>query len=453
MPTDSGDCISELSTILTSDVSLNKTPKDDDRIPVFLTKLWSIVNDPDLDYIVKWDKSGLSFHIQDSAVFSKDILPQYFKHNNLNSCIRQLNMYGFRKITAMDKKNIVECPNPANHLEFFHSYFVRDRYDLLLKIKRKTPSSKSSQQSIATTIENVSNNVGLDQFNRTTLMEEIKQIGKKQIETEKHILTLKHQNETIWKEINILSTKCKMQQRIIKKLCSIITILGRGNQQPKIIKPKRLLAIPEKNSYNVNNNNLLIMSKDECMENERHDEVKYLKNIFNNIEGDKSDVVSISDNRRFFNQISLTSKPMDDDMYGGNSYPSMNVQTYNSPIQYSNEMNNHSNPQKIKVSRVPINRISLHSNQKMTIKNTSIKNNCVAKVRKGVSRDEHSIVSKQAMNIESNFYGNSTSNGSKIINDDEYGYIDLESDFLISESTPEVDDGLIDHMLSEDYLC
>ena len=37
-------------------------------------------------------QTGCSFHIQEPYAFCKNVLPQYFKHNNLNSLIRQLNM-------------------------------------------------------------------------------------------------------------------------------------------------------------------------------------------------------------------------------------------------------------------------------------------------------------------------------------------------------------------------
>jgi len=37
-------------------------------------------------------QNGRSFHILDQARFAKEILPLYFKHNNIASFIRQLNM-------------------------------------------------------------------------------------------------------------------------------------------------------------------------------------------------------------------------------------------------------------------------------------------------------------------------------------------------------------------------
>uniref|UniRef100_A0A0E9V4R7 HSF-type DNA-binding domain-containing protein n=1 Tax=Anguilla anguilla TaxID=7936 RepID=A0A0E9V4R7_ANGAN len=67
------------------------------NVPAFLIKLWTLVEDPDTDSLICWSQSGTTFHVFDQARFSKEVLPKYFKHNNMASFVRQLNMYGFRK--------------------------------------------------------------------------------------------------------------------------------------------------------------------------------------------------------------------------------------------------------------------------------------------------------------------------------------------------------------------
>ena len=44
-------------------------------------------------------QNGKSFHILDQARFAREILPLYFKHNNIASFIRQLNMCEFFSAT------------------------------------------------------------------------------------------------------------------------------------------------------------------------------------------------------------------------------------------------------------------------------------------------------------------------------------------------------------------
>ncbi|NWX94058.1 HSF1 protein, partial [Nothoprocta pentlandii] len=41
--------------------------------------------------LLSW-QSGNSFHVFDQGQFAKEVLPKYFKHNNMASFVRQLNM-------------------------------------------------------------------------------------------------------------------------------------------------------------------------------------------------------------------------------------------------------------------------------------------------------------------------------------------------------------------------
>lgn len=40
-------------------------------------------------------QNGTSFHVFDQGRFAKEVLPKYFKHNNMASFVRQLNMCKF----------------------------------------------------------------------------------------------------------------------------------------------------------------------------------------------------------------------------------------------------------------------------------------------------------------------------------------------------------------------
>ncbi|KAG6424686.1 hypothetical protein SASPL_115106 [Salvia splendens] len=90
----------------------------------FLTKTYHLVDDPASDDVVSWNEAGTAFVVWKTAEFAKDLLPNYFKHNNFSSFVRQLNTYGFRK-SVPDK------------WEFVNENFKRGQKELLVQIRRR----------------------------------------------------------------------------------------------------------------------------------------------------------------------------------------------------------------------------------------------------------------------------------------------------------------------------
>merc|ERR1712137_1446429 len=98
----------------------------------FVRKTFDIVSDPTTDAIVCWGDSGSSFLVLEEHAFQKEVLPKYFKHDNLCSFIRQLNTYGFRKVSGSKDLN-----SSQTVLEFEQPEFRKDHPDLLANLKRK----------------------------------------------------------------------------------------------------------------------------------------------------------------------------------------------------------------------------------------------------------------------------------------------------------------------------
>eukprot|EP00741_Cyanophora_paradoxa_P000124 tig00000057_g119.t1 len=107
--------------------------RQDGQPPPFLTKTYQMVEDPNTNDCISWSTGENSFIIWKPADFARDILPRYFKHSNLSSFVRQLNIYGFRK-------------NHPDMWEFAHENFMRGREDLLRDINRRKQSTATQQQ-------------------------------------------------------------------------------------------------------------------------------------------------------------------------------------------------------------------------------------------------------------------------------------------------------------------
>lgn len=112
----------------------NPARKNGPTPPAFLEKLYDIMENKSLHAFIAWQPDGRSFLIKDVEALSQSVLPFYFKHNNIQSFVRQLNMYNFSK-TRHD----------SNYREFRQPLFQRGRRDLLSIIRRK--SQVSSERS------------------------------------------------------------------------------------------------------------------------------------------------------------------------------------------------------------------------------------------------------------------------------------------------------------------
>ncbi|CAL0332702.1 unnamed protein product [Lupinus luteus] len=59
----------------------------------FLTKTYQLVDDPNTNHIVSWGQNDITFVVWRPPEFARDVLSNYFKHNNFSSFVRQLNTY------------------------------------------------------------------------------------------------------------------------------------------------------------------------------------------------------------------------------------------------------------------------------------------------------------------------------------------------------------------------
>lgn len=100
----------------------------------FIHKLYNMLEDKSIQHLISWSNTNESFVMSPSNEFSK-VLAQYFKHTNISSFVRQLNMYGFHKVS-----DVFHTGSPDSALwEFKHGNGNFKKGDLmgLREIKRR----------------------------------------------------------------------------------------------------------------------------------------------------------------------------------------------------------------------------------------------------------------------------------------------------------------------------
>jgi len=99
----------------------------------FVVKTYQLVTDATTNHLVSWSGTQDSFIVWKPVDFAADVLPQYFKHNNFCSFIRQLNTYGFHKVDG-------------KLWEFKHDLFQQGQPQLLKDISRRKSKKRGSDK-------------------------------------------------------------------------------------------------------------------------------------------------------------------------------------------------------------------------------------------------------------------------------------------------------------------
>jgi hypothetical protein len=67
--------------------------------PTFPVKLHMILSNPEFQDIISWLPHGRSWRILQQKAFEERVIPLYFRHGRYSSFARQVNGWGFRRIT------------------------------------------------------------------------------------------------------------------------------------------------------------------------------------------------------------------------------------------------------------------------------------------------------------------------------------------------------------------
>lgn len=128
------------------------------------------------------------------------------------SFIRQLNMYGFHKITSIDNGGL---KFDRDEMEFSHPYFQKGHPYLLEHIKRKIANPKAAEaEKVSPKTETV-----------TRVLSEVKNMRGRQDSLDTRFSAMKQENEALWREVAILRQKHLKQQQIVNKLIQFLVTI------------------------------------------------------------------------------------------------------------------------------------------------------------------------------------------------------------------------------------
>jgi len=121
-------------TSKTKQDKLKSKAHSQDSIPSFIRKTYDILEERKFPDVIDWNPEGTALVIKKPSDFCQKVLPAYFKHNNLTSFVRQLNMYNFHKRRTQNIDHV-----------YYHELFQRGKKHLLKEIKRKNHDHTSDK--------------------------------------------------------------------------------------------------------------------------------------------------------------------------------------------------------------------------------------------------------------------------------------------------------------------
>ncbi|XP_051884684.1 heat shock factor protein 4 [Pristis pectinata] len=149
------------------------------------------------------------------------------------SFVRQLNMYGFRKVVNIEQSGLVKPER--DDTEFQHLYFLRGQEHLLEHIKRKVSVVKSEETKMR-------------QEDVSKLLYDMQLMRGHQESMDCRLKDMKHQNEVLWREVVSLQQKHSQQQKVINKLIQFLLSQLQSNHSSIGLKRKLPLMLDDNSS-------------------------------------------------------------------------------------------------------------------------------------------------------------------------------------------------------------
>ena len=173
--------------------------------------------------------------VLDQERLAREIFGKWFKHQNFSTFVRQLNLYGFRKISAL-QQGLLRMDNEHETIQFAHPQFRRGQPDLLTLIhrKRNPPASAQAEEGAVSLLQASLSQDGNGENKAVdvrSIVEGINAIRRQQQAISAELSALKQSNDALWKEaVEARERHAKHEDTINRILKFLAGLFGRAIQ-------------------------------------------------------------------------------------------------------------------------------------------------------------------------------------------------------------------------------
>ncbi|KCV70843.1 hypothetical protein H696_03200 [Fonticula alba] len=191
------------------------TDSSDVKIPAFLDKLYRMLSENKFQHLMTWNQNGTTFLVLKPEGFAREVLPKYFKHSNFSSFVRQLNMYGFKKVPHTHQ-GVLQPEEDQDAWEFVNPNFMRDKPDMLIHVKRKNsePRASGTSSDVKKAIQ------GIDQ------------IRQQQALLSESIKLLRSENKSLWDQVASTQERYERQRKLTDRIMQFLIIYTKMGHHP-----------------------------------------------------------------------------------------------------------------------------------------------------------------------------------------------------------------------------
>lgn len=194
-----------------------------------------MMSTPAYSHAITWNKQGDAVIIVNEKKLASEVLPHYFKHSNIASFIRQLNMYGFHKGGGPDDLIFMNPNFIRGHPELVKNIRRRAAKDLRAKLLPSTVQVLDEVKAEATLSRAFEENSGSmgppdhPHFKAKQILKDIKRLNEIQEQHAARLTELLARNAHLEYENNLLLTSLeatkKRQEYLESKLAATVLLL------------------------------------------------------------------------------------------------------------------------------------------------------------------------------------------------------------------------------------